>query len=103
HLITVSNWPSTTKIFSNCSFRTNSIFERMMMNSLGFTDLSVLNINQKDLFCYIYRCLKTCRQNGPIIFLFDNSTIYKPKSSDYYLMSFLCDLIRFGSKISTDY
>ncbi|CAF0938808.1 unnamed protein product [Adineta steineri] len=97
HLITISNWPSTTKIFSNCSFRTNSIFERMMMNSLGFTDLSGLNINQKDLFCYIYRCLKTCQQNGPIIFLFDNSTIYKPKPLDYYLMSFLCDLIRFGN------
>jgi hypothetical protein len=35
-----------------------------------------------------------------MIFLFDYSTIFKPKSADYALMSFLCDLIRFGNLIS---
>ncbi|CAF3368061.1 unnamed protein product [Rotaria sp. Silwood1] len=99
HLITIFNWPLTTKIFSNCSFETCSIFERVMANYLGFIDLSTLNLNQNNLFCYLYRCLKTCHQNGPIIFIFDYSTIFKPKFCDYYLMSFLCDLIRFDLSI----
>ncbi|CAF1252037.1 unnamed protein product [Rotaria sordida] len=99
HLITIFNWPLTTKIFSNRSFQTCSIFERIMANYLGFIDLSTLNLNQTDLFCYLYRCLKTCHQNGPIIFLFDYSTIFKPTFCDYYLMSFLCDLIRFDLSI----
>ncbi|CAF2814919.1 unnamed protein product [Rotaria sp. Silwood2] len=99
HLITIFNWPLTTKIFSNRSFATGSIFERIMANYLGFIDLSTLNLNQTNLFCYLYRCLKTCHQNGPIIFLFDHSTISKPASCDYYLISFLCDLIRFDLSI----
>ncbi|UJR28198.1 hypothetical protein I4U23_009449 [Adineta vaga] len=99
HLITIFNWPLTTKIFSNRSFQTSSIFERIMLNCLGFIDLSELDMNRKDLFCYIYRCLKTCHRNGPMIFLFDYSISFQPKSSDLYLMSFLCDLIRFDLSI----
>ncbi|CAF3689802.1 unnamed protein product [Rotaria socialis] len=99
HLITKFNWPLTTKIFSNRSFQTCSIFERTMANYLGFIDISTLNMSQTDLLCYLYRCLKTCHKNGPMIFLFDYSTIFKPTCSDYYLISFLCDLIRFDLSI----
>lgn len=51
HLITIFNWPLTTKIFSDCSFEKNSsLFERLMMNSLGFIDLSSLRLNQTEYF-----------------------------------------------------
>lgn len=50
HLITRFNWPLTTKIFSNSSFQTNSIFESFMMKSLGFIDFSQLNFKQPELF-----------------------------------------------------
>ena len=32
-----------------------------------------------------------------MIFLFDQSVIFQPTGADYCLMSFLCDLIRFGN------
>ncbi|CAF0963709.1 unnamed protein product [Adineta ricciae] len=99
HLITVFNWPTATKIFASHSFQTSSRFERMIMNHLGFVDLSGLNMNRIDLYCYICRCLKTCQQNGPIILLLDYSTIFQRNSSDFYLISFLCDLIRFDLSI----
>ncbi|CAF0777523.1 unnamed protein product [Adineta ricciae] len=99
HLITVFNWPSATKIFANHSFQTSSRLERLIMNHLGLVDLSGLNMNRIDLYCYIYRCLKTCQQSGPIILLLDYSTIFQRKSSDFYLIAFLCDLIRFDLSV----
>lgn len=50
HLITIFNWPWTTKIFSTRAYQTKSIFERWMMNALGFVDLSSLNSNRIELF-----------------------------------------------------
>lgn len=50
HLIARFNWPLTTKIFSNRSFKNCSIFERFMANSLGYIDLSKLDFNQSNLF-----------------------------------------------------
>ena len=115
HLITLFNWPWNTKIFSNRPFPTTSSFERAMATRLGFVDLSALNFDGTSILCvsiavqriirpccpfqYLYRCLKTCRTNGPIIFLFDESTAHQPAAHDYHLMSFLVDLMRFGSVV----